>query len=461
MFAEVAVDTYQDPSRKIFTYRIPEELTAKAQEGAKVLVPFGKRTAEGYIFKLKKVRPSFPTREIKEVKGRTLTQAQVRLAQWMSEYYFAPPLDCIKCQLPGKGQRYREGEQSEIKTLILVPYAAQVRIKALELNRNERRTTLIGSRSAIFTPLPNLKEIIIEEPENWTYKEERSPYYHAKDVAQKRAELEGLKLELRYLIPRVEDLPSSKKGPLSSNLSGLQIQIIDMQKEREAGNFSPLGKNLTAVIRQQKPVLTLVNSKEAKEQVRQAIKEQNLDANRTEIAGTEVFSQIGKKYAAVAIIDADTLFNLPDFRAHEKLVTTIAKLAQLTNGSVYIQTSNTLHPIFEELKTGNLGSFYQRELETRKPFLYPPFGTLAKLEFSAKKMAKVEEEAGKLYQKLSEISDRGSGLSISPPYPPYSRSRGKAQLNIAVKAKRHQDLAKILACVPCTWRIIVEPESLL
>ena len=48
-------------------------------------------------------------------------------------------------------------------------------------------------------------QCFIEEPENWNYKDERSPYYHAKDVAKKRAEIEKLTLELKYQTPRVED----------------------------------------------------------------------------------------------------------------------------------------------------------------------------------------------------------------------------------------------------------------
>lgn len=462
LYAEIAVDTYQDPTKRLFTYKVPEELVEKVKEGTKVLVPFGKRSVEGYIFELKRVRPSIPIREIKAikaVKGPTLTPAQVKLARWMSDYYAAPPLDCLKCQLPGKGERYTEGKEKEIKTLLLVPYATQVKLKAFELPRPERKTTLVGSRAAVFTPLPHLKRIIIEEPENWTYKDERSPYYHAKQVAQKRSELEGLKLELHYLIPRVEDFPSV-------NLSGLRfptrkVEIVDLKKEREAGNFSPLSSEAAEAFRNSERSLAYVISREVKEGVGQAIRTEGLDLNRIEIAGAEIFTSVGKVFDTIAVIDADTLLNLPDFRAHEKILLTIAKLGKLTEKELFVQTANAGYPLFEELKTGNLRSFYQRELAARKPFFYPPFGVLAKLEFSAKTTAKVNLEAEKLYEKLSTISNQLSTTNVSPPYPPYSKSRGKAQLNIAVKAKSRKDLKKALDLVPPTWRIIVDPESLL
>ncbi len=465
MFAEIVVNTHQDPAKKFFTYRIPKELERGVNLGSEVLVPFGKRSVEGYVFEIKTTRPPFPTKEIKGLRGKAFTAAQVKLARWMSAYYAAPPLDCLKCQLPGRGQRYSEGKENEVETLLLVPYAVQVRIKALELNRAERRTTLIGSRSVVFAPLPKLKRIIIEEPENWTYKDERSPYYHAKDVAQKRAELEGLKLELRYLVPRAEDaLPLRALPTLPS-----PIKIIDLQKERDTGNppagghgFSQLSIEAVKAFRQMGSSdagLVFVNSREAKEKIRQAVKEQNLDANKIEIAGAEIFGQAGKKYAAVVVSDTDTLFNLPDFRSHEKLLLIITKLAQLTKGDVFLQTANATHPLFEELETGNLKGFYERELQDRKPLMYPPFGALAKLEFSAKTTAKVESEAQRLYKKL--LTNQLPTIFVSPPYPPYAKTRGRVQLNIAVKARSRRELGKALTLVPSSWKIIIDPESLL
>jgi len=470
VFAEIVVNTHQDPTKKFFTYKVPKELMGKTRIGTKVLVPFGKRSVEGYVFGLRRARPPFPTKEVKEIRETIFTPTQVRLARWMSSYYAAHPLDCLKCQQPGRGQRYTEGGPDEIETLLLVPYTTQVKAKALELDRTERKTTIIGSRSAVFVPFPNLKRIVIEEPENWSYKDERSPYYHAKDVAEKRAELEGLELELRYLIPRVEDLPP--QGFSGLNPGGLaEIKIIDMQKERRAGNFSPLSKEVIAAFKDLNPPvskrstrgvgLVYVNSSKAKEEVRQAIKKQNLDENRIEIAGPEIFGQVGKRYTSAVMVDTDTLFNLPDFRSHEKLLLTITKLSRLLNDSLFVQTANAGHQFFSELKTADLKSFYRRELETRRPFLYPPFGTLAKLEFSAKTTAKVESESEKLYKTLLTISNQQSAIEVSPPYSPYKGTRGKAQLNIAVKTKNRHDLNKILTNVPPTWRIIVDPESLL
>ena len=50
---------------------------------------------------------------------------------------------------------------------------------------------MIGPRSALFTPFQRLGIIIIDEEHEPSYKSETVPRYHAREVAQKRAELEG------------------------------------------------------------------------------------------------------------------------------------------------------------------------------------------------------------------------------------------------------------------------------
>src|SRR5690606_36531822 len=48
----------------------------------------------------------------------------------------------------------------------------------------EKTKLILGSRSALFTPWKNLGGIIIDEEHEWTYKQESSPRYHAKTVAE-------------------------------------------------------------------------------------------------------------------------------------------------------------------------------------------------------------------------------------------------------------------------------------
>ena len=482
-FAEIAVDSYQDPIKKLFTYEVPENLVAKA--GQKVTIPFGKRVVEGYIWKITREKPSFPTKEITAIKGQGFAQAQVKLAHWMSEYYLASPLDCLKCQIQGKGERVALGSLDKITTLLLVPYATQVKLRAaLQTNL---KGLLVGSRSAVFAQLPNLKKIIIEEPENWNYKDERSPYYHAKDVAKKRAELEGLEVEMRYISPRVEDLLElsemgergesgeigGKKIGIASSLSSLislpsPIKIIDLNREKAAGNFTFVSQPLEKYIKNNLDALVYVNSKELREKMKEELRKTGADKNKVEIYGPELFALAGKKAGTIFWTDVDTIFNLPDFRAHEKIVWTTQKLERLTQGDLYLQTSSPNHPLFKELENGNLTNFYGRELKAREELSLPPFSTLVKLSFTGKSSAKVNFEAEKLHEPLrrfgrspdSETSGL-AGVEISPPYTPYLPTPGKFQLNIAVKMRKDTSGDKLLASIHPDWKIEVDPESLL
>lgn len=60
-----------------------------------------------------------------------------------------------------------------------------------ERARNGETDIMIGARSALFTPFPNLGLIIIDEEHEGAYKSETTPRYHAREVAEKLAELSG------------------------------------------------------------------------------------------------------------------------------------------------------------------------------------------------------------------------------------------------------------------------------
>ncbi|MFR5296154.1 MAG: DEAD/DEAH box helicase [Clostridium sp.] len=69
---------------------------------------------------------------------------------------------------------------------------------------------MIGARSALFTPFPNLGLIIIDEEHEGAYKSETSPRYHAREVAEKLAQLSGAALVLGSATPSVEAYAKSR-----------------------------------------------------------------------------------------------------------------------------------------------------------------------------------------------------------------------------------------------------------
>jgi len=133
---------------------------------------------------------------------------------------------------------------------------------------------VIGSRSAIFAPQPELGLIIIDEEHEWTYKQsDKSPHYHARDVAIKLAELTGAVVVPGSATPGVESFYQAQTG--NYHLLKLpervvpgegaplpQVEVVDMRDELKAGNRSIFSRSLSksineAVARREQVILFL------------------------------------------------------------------------------------------------------------------------------------------------------------------------------------------------------------
>ncbi len=117
--------------------------------------------------------------------------------------------------------------------------------------KNGEFPIVMGARSAIFAPVKNLGLIILDEEFSSNYKqEEPPPYYDAREVARKRAELTNSTLILGTATPSIESYFNAMSGAckllrLPNRVPGSllpKVEIVDMQKEREIkknyGSFS-------------------------------------------------------------------------------------------------------------------------------------------------------------------------------------------------------------------------------
>jgi primosomal protein N' (replication factor Y) len=71
---------------------------------------------------------------------------------------------------------------------------------------------VIGSRSAVFAPMPRLGLIVIDEEHESSYKQDRMPRYHARDVAVRLAELRGCKVILGSATPDIVSYYRAQQG---------------------------------------------------------------------------------------------------------------------------------------------------------------------------------------------------------------------------------------------------------
>jgi primosomal protein N' (replication factor Y) len=74
---------------------------------------------------------------------------------------------------------------------------------------------VVGARSAVFAPTPNLGLIVIDEEHDSSFKQGESPRYHARDVALKRAEMESVPLVLGSATPSLESWHRATMSPKS------------------------------------------------------------------------------------------------------------------------------------------------------------------------------------------------------------------------------------------------------
>ena len=71
---------------------------------------------------------------------------------------------------------------------------------------------VVGTRSAIFAPVPNLGLILVDEEHDQSYKQEETPRYNARDVAVMRAKLADAVVVLGSATPSLESWQNSVQG---------------------------------------------------------------------------------------------------------------------------------------------------------------------------------------------------------------------------------------------------------
>lgn len=91
------------PLDGVFTYIVPPVMAARLQPGMRILVPFGQtKHYTGVAIRLHEEAPAFECKEIKEVLDERplLLPEQLKLWEWMSDYYLSPIGDVYKAALP-------------------------------------------------------------------------------------------------------------------------------------------------------------------------------------------------------------------------------------------------------------------------------------------------------------------------------------------------------------------------
>lgn len=136
--------------------------------------------------------------------------------------------------------------------------------------KEENVDVVIGTRSAIFSPLKNIGIIVIDEEQSTSYKQDCNPRYHARDLAIWRGKWHKCPIVLGSATPSLESFARAGNGVYrlvtmlkrAGSAKLPVVTVVDMKKEAKRGNFilsESLVQNMKDVIARGKQVMLLLN----------------------------------------------------------------------------------------------------------------------------------------------------------------------------------------------------------
>ena len=162
------------------------------------------------------------------------------------------------------------------------------------------------------------------------------------------------------------------------------------------------------------------------------------------LVGTQMLSK-GLDFdnvSLVGILNADTMLNFPDFRAHERAYQMMVQVSgragrSKKQGNVAIQTYNPYHQILQQVSTTNYGEMYKEQLQERWQYKYPPYYRLIKITLKHKDYNRVDTGVNWLTKALQNSFGE---YVLGPTAPAVSRIRNQYIKNIVIKIPPKQSL---------------------
>ena len=378
---------------------------------------------------------------------------------------------------------------------------------------------VIGARSAIFLPVPNMGLVIVDEEHEPSYKQnEPNPRYHARSAAIVLAKSHGAKVLLGTATPSIESYWLAQKGvyglvSLTERFGGVElpyIQLIDLRRQYERkemyGHFSDsLVERIRQTLADRKQVILFQNRRgyapliqctscgqpprcvqcdvpmtlhmrdhemrchycgyhapipsvcpqcggELKaigfgtERIEDEIQilfpdarvlRMDLDTTRNKTAYQDIINRfaqhecdilVGTQMVTkglhfddvrlVAVLNADPLFNQPDFRAYERAFQMLEQVAgragrKGTKGEVWIQTFDPNNVVLQMVQNHDYKALYEHQIAERQLFNYPPFYRVIRLQMRDHNAVRVHHVTIELHAYLTRVfGARVSGVII-------------------------------------------------
>ncbi len=448
-----------------------------------------------------------------------------------------------------------------------------------ELVRTGARPIVIGPRSALFAPAPDIGLIVVDEEHESSYKQSSpEPRYDARAVAEELARLsdativfgsatpdigtrwraESGRIGLLELRGRVAPALGGGRGATPLDLPG--VEAVDMRQELRSGHTGPFSRALIALLRdtlaaREQSILFLnrrglatfvqcracggvfscprcdipyvyhsdrdilichrcngregrprqcptcgaaeinyfgLGTQRVEREVRALLPKARVlrwdqDAISAKVDSSTLLARVQAHevdvivgtqmvakgldlplVTAIGVINADTMLNLPDFRAGERtfqLLTQVAGRAgrRGPGGRVILQSYTPEHYAIQAALGHDYADFYREELDFRRRHRYPPFSRLARFVYRHADEAICAREGDKLARTVALIAQHVGleDLDIMGPTPCFAaKMRDLYQWQLILRSADLDPLLRELR-VPFGWQIDVDPVSML
>ncbi len=187
------------------------------------------------------------------------------------------------------------------------------------------------------------------------------------------------------------------------------------------------------------------------------------------LVGTEMaLFHLGTEVTDSIVVSFDTLFNIPSYRASERIIGLFLAIAERTKGKLYVQTKHPDEPVIELIKSNNYATWYRSELAERAEYNYPPASTIIKVTWYGKESEKAaaKDYLEELLAPFSPDIFEGSIVSKGKRYPTVNAiirpRRDEWSLHALLDGKGLSEvLRQTLAKLPDGAIVSVNPDNLL
>ncbi|MDB0026043.1 primosomal protein N', partial [Polaribacter sp.] len=163
------------------------------------------------------------------------------------------------------------------------------------------------------------------------------------------------------------------------------------------------------------------------------------------LVGTQMLSKglDFENVSLVGILNADTMLNFPDFRAHERAYQMMVQVSgragrSKKQGNVAIQTYNPNHQILQQVSITSYAEMYKEQLQDRWEYKYPPYYRLIKITLTHRDYNKVDKGINWLAKAFQQSFGE---YVLGPTAPAVSRIRNRYIKNLVIKVPPKQSLA--------------------